>query len=100
MKTYAPWKTNPRLTRTKKTLYGPWLRSTEVGRNITEPGMRQHINNIMNSPSFGQYSPIPKGLLKKIGKLTLDEDYQANKKPEMANTSAENRSNEDMVEEQ
>lgn len=50
---------------------GPWLRSTKYGRRLIDPSERKFSSNPMNSLSYGSYSPIPQGMIKKMADLAL-----------------------------
>ncbi|KAI5402486.1 hypothetical protein KIW84_050199 [Lathyrus oleraceus] len=59
-----------------KNPFGRWLRSFEYGKRIKDPNDRAYSNNLMNSPSYGDFSPIPEVVLKKLGKLHITDNQQ------------------------
>lgn len=59
-----------------KNPFGRWLRSFEYGKRIKDPNDRAYSNNLMNSPSYRDFSPIPEVVLKKLGKLHITDNQQ------------------------
>ncbi|CAL5200025.1 unnamed protein product [Lathyrus oleraceus] len=59
-----------------KNPFGLWLRSSEYGKRIKDPNDRAYNSKTMNSPSYGDFSPIPEAMLKKLGKLHIIGNQQ------------------------
>ncbi|MCH81132.1 F-box/FBD/LRR-repeat protein [Trifolium medium] len=45
---------------------GPWLRSSLSGKSILDQKNKKFSSNSLKSPSYGQYSSIPKDLMDKL----------------------------------
>ncbi|PNX54703.1 hypothetical protein L195_g048324, partial [Trifolium pratense] len=57
---------------------GPWLRSNQFGRRIMDPKDRRFSSNPQKSPSYGDLSPVPKGLIKALEDLKLAKNEAFN----------------------
>jgi hypothetical protein len=60
--------TNPR---------GPWLRSNSYGRRINDKRDSRFNSDPMKSMSGGNFSPVPKGMLEMLARMTLEEKTRA-----------------------
>ena len=59
---------------------GPWLRSNHYGRRLVDPSERRFSSNPMKSPSYGNYSPIPKEMIRKMSELALASKRKGSEK--------------------
>jgi hypothetical protein len=58
---------------------GPWLRSNQFGKRIMDPKDRRFSSNPQKSPSYGDISQVPKGLIKALEDLKLANNGGCNK---------------------
>lgn len=59
-----------------KNIYGSWLISIEFEKRLTDQSEKTYNNNPLNFPNYGEFTPIPEAMLKKLGMIHIIEGNQ------------------------